>query len=125
MMEAAPSVAPVAAAGMAGAGAVSSFGGHTTSGETAIVRVLYIPTLPDELSVTTGEVIQIVKAYDDGWALCANARGEQGVVPLECLDRSSQGQGDRLSVGYGQQGNGNDWRNMKRISSLSTEQPRY
>ncbi|KAI5122211.1 hypothetical protein M0805_002700 [Coniferiporia weirii] len=94
--------------------------------ETAMVRVLYIPTLPDELSITTGEVVQVVKAFDDGWAMCRNARGEQGVVPLECLDRSAaQAHDGRLSVGYGQQEGGGDWRNMKRISSLSIQQPHY
>ncbi|KAL5532833.1 hypothetical protein ACEPAF_4607 [Sanghuangporus sanghuang] len=121
IMESAPGMAPVAVGGAAG-----SFGGQAPQGETAVVRVLYIPTLPDELSITTGEVVQVVKAYDDGWALCANARGEQGVVPLECLERSAQGQSDRLSVGNGQQESGGDWRNMKRMSSLSTQQqPHY
>ena len=122
-MDAAPAMAPVAAGATA-----SSFGGPTPQGETAVVRVLYIPTLPDELSITTGEVVTVIKAYDDGWALCANARGEQGVVPLECLDRDAQGgQANRLSVvGNGQQEGGGDWRNMKRMSSLSTQQaPHY
>lgn len=96
-------------------------------GETATVRVVYIPSLPDELSVNTGEIVQVVKAFDDGWGLCRNVRGEEGVVPLECLDRTmGAGQGARLSVGYGQQQEANsDWKNMKRISSLSTQQPRY
>ncbi|THH05027.1 hypothetical protein EW145_g5100 [Phellinidium pouzarii] len=93
--------------------------------ETAIVRVVYIPTLPDELSIMSGEVVQVVQVFDDGWVLCRNARGEQGVVPLECLDRSAaHAQAERLSVGYGMEGGG-DWRNMKRISSLSTQQPHY
>lgn len=103
--------------------------------EMAMVRVVYIPSLPDELSVNVGETVRVVKAFDDGWALCSNARGEQGVVPLECLDRSvSTGNNYapmRLSVaqsgssiGYGQE-NGSDWRNMKRISSLSSQQPHY
>ncbi|KAL5511333.1 hypothetical protein ACEPAH_4549 [Sanghuangporus vaninii] len=122
IMDSAPSMAPIAVGGAAG----SFGGGQTPQGETAVVRVLYIPTLPDELSITTGEVVQVIKAYDDGWALCANARGEQGVVPLECLERGAQGQSDRLSVGNGQQEGGGDWRNMKRMSSLSTQQqPHY
>lgn len=89
--------------------------------EMATVRVLYIPTLPDELSITTGEVVTLIKAYDDGWALCSNARGEQGVVPLECLERTAQAQANRFSGWNGQQGNGGDWRNMKRLSSLSNQ----
>jgi len=103
--------------------------------EMAMVRVVYIPSLPDELSVNVGETVRVVKAFDDGWALCSNARGEQGVVPLECLDRSaSTGNTNSQmrismaqsgsSIGYGQE-NGSDWRNMKRISSLSSQQPHY
>ncbi|GLB34666.1 putative src homology 3 domains containing protein [Lyophyllum shimeji] len=57
--------------------------------ETAKVRSTFIPTLPDELSISTGEVIRVHEEYDDGWALCSNARGEKGMVPLECLDRGS------------------------------------
>ncbi|KAJ7353597.1 hypothetical protein DFH08DRAFT_624707, partial [Mycena albidolilacea] len=50
------------------------------------VRYEFIPSLPDELSIITGEVLHMMAEYDDGWALCKNERGEQGVVPLECLD---------------------------------------
>ena len=91
--------------------------------DTAVVRVVYIPSLPDELSITAGEVVRVLKAFDDGWALCANARGEQGVVPLECLDRSAA---LVPTVGYGQHENASsDWRSARRISSLSTQQPHY
>ncbi|KAH8117114.1 hypothetical protein DFH11DRAFT_1470096, partial [Phellopilus nigrolimitatus] len=125
IMDAAPATLGPAAAGMASSrpasGASMGWGASRPSSaavETAVVRVVYIPTLPDELSITTGEIVQVVNAYDDGWALCANARGEQGVVPVECLDRSAA-QAAPLSVGYGQQESGSDWRNMKRMSSLS------
>ena len=100
--------------------------------EMAIVRVVYIPSLPDELSISVGETVRVIKAFDDGWALCSNVRGEQGVVPVECLDRNAPAAnaGSQMqmglagtSVGHGQEG---DWRNMKRISSLSTQQqPHY
>jgi hypothetical protein len=55
--------------------------------ETAIVLSTFIPVLPDELSITTRETIRILSVYDDGWAYCANERGEAGMVPLECLAR--------------------------------------
>ncbi|KAG6910287.1 hypothetical protein DXG01_011684 [Tephrocybe rancida] len=58
--------------------------------ESAKVRATFIPTLPDELSIGTGEMVRIHAEYDDGWALCANARGEMGMVPLECLDKASE-----------------------------------
>jgi len=53
--------------------------------ESAAVVCTFIPTLPDELSIMVGETIRILSEYDDGWALCSNARGEIGMVPLECL----------------------------------------
>ena len=90
-------------------------GASSSNSDTALVRVLFIPTLPDELSITVGEVVRVIKAFDDGWALCANVRGDQGVVPLECLDRNA-------NVTFGQQESGGDWRNMKRISSLVQQQ---
>ncbi|KAG1756353.1 uncharacterized protein EDB91DRAFT_1041971 [Suillus paluster] len=74
----------------------------------AVVKRAFIPTLPDELSVTAGERIRVLAQYDDAWALCANGRGEQGMVPQECLDQhvaSDQG----------------DWRNARRASSLVSD----
>lgn len=95
----------------------------SSAAETAVVRVVFIPTLPDELSISAGEIVTVVKAFDDGWALCQNIAGEQGVVPTECLDRSaSPAQADTLSIGKAQHDSGSDWRNMKRISSLSQQQ---
>jgi hypothetical protein len=52
----------------------------------ALVRVTFVPQLPDELAITPGETVYIRTEFDDGWALCANTRGEQGMVPLECLE---------------------------------------
>ncbi|KAG6820851.1 hypothetical protein H0H93_010678 [Arthromyces matolae] len=59
-------------------------------GEAAKVRSTFIPTLPDELTIGIGEMLRILTEYDDGWTLCSNARGEIGMVPLECLDKASQ-----------------------------------
>jgi len=73
----------------------------------AAVVYEFIPTLPDELSITTGEVVRVVSEFDDGWAFCANTRGEQGMVPLECLNRGSS-----LAV------NNSSSRDSRRTSSL-------
>jgi hypothetical protein len=54
--------------------------------DVALVRVTFVPQLPDELAITPGETLFIRTEFDDGWALCANTRGEQGMVPLECLE---------------------------------------
>jgi hypothetical protein len=45
----------------------------------------YITNLPDELPIKIGDTIRVVAEYDDGWGLCTNSAGEQGMVPLECL----------------------------------------
>jgi Variant SH3 domain len=83
----------------------------SSSSNTAVVQCTFIPTLPDELSISTGETVRVLGEYDDGWALCANSRGEQGMVPLECLDRVE-------SSGGGGGGGGGGLRNSKRASSL-------
>ncbi|KAF8516759.1 hypothetical protein JB92DRAFT_2715105 [Gautieria morchelliformis] len=67
----------------------STISSAAPSSELATVARTFIPSLPDELQIANGEQITILSAYDDGWALCANFRGDQGVVPLECLDRST------------------------------------
>jgi len=76
----------------------------------ANVKCTFIPTLPDELSISTGEVVRVLAEFDDGWGLCVNGRGEQGMVPLECLDRGFASQ---------EQQDGRDLRNSRRASSLT------
>jgi len=98
----------------AGAAAVS-LSPASAGANYAYVRCTYIPNLPDELSVTVGEMVRVLNAYDDGWALCLNAHNEQGVVPLECLDRNNaplRSPGQYLGQGTG------DWRMSRRASSL-------
>ncbi|KJA13692.1 hypothetical protein HYPSUDRAFT_95414, partial [Hypholoma sublateritium FD-334 SS-4] len=55
------------------------------SSSSTVVICTFITTLPDELAITIGESIRVLAEYDDGWALCMNTSGEQGMVPLECL----------------------------------------
>ncbi|KAH9928098.1 uncharacterized protein B0H18DRAFT_1001390 [Fomitopsis serialis] len=61
--------------------------GSANSVSFALVRNAFLPSLPDELAVSQGEMVRVLSEYDDGWALCANMRGDQGAVPLECLQR--------------------------------------
>lgn len=79
----------------------------------AIVKCTFVPTLPDELSITTGERVFVVEEYDDGWNLCANARGERGMVPRDCLEHAPV---DQPGIG---------WRNVARTSSLTPDVPRF
>lgn len=52
----------------------------------------YVPTMLDELRVSVGDRVVVVNKFDDGWAYCEKVDdpdGAAGVIPLECLDRSS------------------------------------
>lgn len=82
---------------------------------TVVVRT-FIPSLPDELNITTGEHIRVLTRYDDGWALCSNMRNEQGVVPLECLQRAGKTAALQLQP-QSEFGYGSD-KSTKRLSSL-------
>jgi len=57
----------------------------------SIVKRTFIPSLPDELSISTGESVRVLASYDDGWGLCEKVSnpGEKGVVPLECLGEAA------------------------------------
>jgi len=85
------------------------------SQEGARVKFTFIPSLPDELSISNGEVVAILQEFDDGWALCRNGRGQEGMVPLECLALGAElpnGGNNGLARG--------DLRNSRRDSSLNT-----
>jgi hypothetical protein len=89
-------------------------GAAGSAANAATVRYEFIPSLPDELSITTGETVALVAEYDDGWALCKNARGDQGMVPLECLDRGAAPAPQQMLQAEPE----NDYRNSRRTSSL-------
>jgi hypothetical protein len=78
---------------------------------TANVVCTFIPTLPDELNINTGDIVRVLAEYDDGWALCMNNLDEQGMVPLECLDLSGMNSGMNL-------GGQRNTRESRRVSSL-------
>lgn len=68
---------------------VHSPGSTFLSPYSTTVACTFIPSLPDELTVCVGETLRVLVEYEDGWSLCRDCRGEQGMVPNECLDRSS------------------------------------
>lgn len=77
------------------------------------VRRTFSPSLPDELAISVGDSVKVLATYDDGWALCQKvASGDQGVVPLECLDTPGSGNLDAPSTDA----------QLKRQSSLRTAQ---
>lgn len=86
--------------------------------EIAHVRRGFLPSLPDELPISIGDIVNIVNAYDDGWCLCANARGERGMVPVECLIRTGKQSGGVGSRGEMEYQDADHARMSHRASSL-------
>lgn len=105
------------AAALSGSGPNALVYSATTQPElpVAVIRCTFVPTLPDELSITTGELVRVVDRFDDGWALCENGRGERGMIPQECLTETTtdSAMGDT------------DWRNATRMSSLNPHERRF
>ena len=56
----------------------------------ATVVSTFITGLSDELPVAVGQRLNVLAEYDDGWTFCVNERGEQGMVPVECLHREKK-----------------------------------
>lgn len=50
------------------------------------VQMDFTPSMDDELSLRSGQLIRLAHEYDDGWALCVRLdRPQQGVAPRSCL----------------------------------------
>ncbi|KAL1678659.1 hypothetical protein EV122DRAFT_264576 [Schizophyllum commune] len=62
---------------------------QTASGMMATVSSQYTPSMPDELGVTVGDKLKVVREFDDGWCECVNEAGKKGMVPIECLEGRS------------------------------------
>lgn len=51
----------------------------------------FTPTMPDEMRVQPGDVVHVLKRYDDGWAYAENrATGARGLFPIDCLRMPDQ-----------------------------------
>ncbi|KAF9479293.1 hypothetical protein BDN70DRAFT_921348 [Pholiota conissans] len=64
----------------------------------ATVICTFNVSLPDELSILVGEKLKVAARYDDGWAFCTKANGEQGMVPLECLEEGGFSNNNALAL---------------------------
>jgi hypothetical protein len=60
-----PGSPPLAAAGLVGAGAVTS--GAASDTQLYRVHLDFSPSMPDELRVKAGEIVKLLKEFDDGW----------------------------------------------------------
>ncbi|OBT92519.1 hypothetical protein VE01_09495 [Pseudogymnoascus verrucosus] len=77
-----------AAAAVVGAGAVTTSG---AASNTNLYRVHldFTPSMPDELRVRAGEIVKLLKEFDDGWCMCIKEDGSsEGVLPRTCISNS-------------------------------------
>ncbi|KAJ1969291.1 hypothetical protein IWQ62_000711 [Dispira parvispora] len=68
--------------------AVAAANGSVQSFEPVQCRAIYpfIPRMDDELQLTQGDVLLLLKIFDDGWAVANNlTTGQEGAVPLVCV----------------------------------------
>jgi len=57
------------------------------------IRRPFVPTLDDELGVTPGDSVHVVKVFDDGWAYVEKVgSGAKGLIPVDCM----RGAGENL-----------------------------
>ena len=50
------------------------------------IRRQFLPSMEDEMAVTAGEEVRILRRFDDGWAVAEKvATGAQGLIPIDCL----------------------------------------
>jgi hypothetical protein len=59
------------------------------------IRRPFTPTLDDELSVSIGDPVRVMKVFDDGWAFVEKQggsvdRSESGLIPVDCLREAGQ-----------------------------------
>lgn len=90
----------------------------------SIVKRTFVPSLPDELSISNGDQVRVLSAYDDGWALCEKVgSGERGVVPQECLEDTQSLRTNTNSPAS--QSSAGDNARLNRASSLKRDQGTY
>ncbi|KAI9358832.1 hypothetical protein BD770DRAFT_387042 [Pilaira anomala] len=72
----------------------------TQAGSVGVFQVAatYTPTLSDEIDIQTGDQVEVLVEYDDGWCQGINlSRGNaKGVFPKHCIDYASNTSGDRV-----------------------------
>ncbi|KAL5526280.1 hypothetical protein ACEPAF_8003 [Sanghuangporus sanghuang] len=76
----------------------SSGAGSMTGVQQRQVRQVFTPILPDELTLTLGESVSILRSFDDGWCIVArtkpystNGDAELGAVPAWCFVKPMKG----------------------------------
>ncbi|CAG8468945.1 45595_t:CDS:2 [Gigaspora margarita] len=72
----------------------------TTEPEIVTVIFPYDATLPDELSISPNDVIEIAQKFDDGWAVGVNRNTrKEGAFPMVCVSSSGNTNNNRDQSG--------------------------
>ncbi|KAF9107539.1 hypothetical protein BGX29_006063 [Mortierella sp. GBA35] len=78
-----------AGAGAAGAGAMAAAaGGREASGKQSYCQALYPyqASMADELDLTPGDIVNVQRVFDDGWAVGVNMNtSNEGAFPVVCV----------------------------------------
>lgn len=77
----------VAAVGAVGAGAVAA-GASKAAGKQSYCQALYPyqASMADELDLNPGDIVNVQKVFDDGWAVGVNMNsGSEGAFPVVCV----------------------------------------
>ncbi|OBT64816.1 hypothetical protein VE03_06535 [Pseudogymnoascus sp. 23342-1-I1] len=81
-----PASPTTAAAVMVGAAVTS---GAASDTQLYRVHLDFSPSMPDELKVRAGEIVKLLKEFDDGWCMCIKEDGSsEGVLPRTCISNS-------------------------------------
>ncbi|KIM80974.1 hypothetical protein PILCRDRAFT_821832 [Piloderma croceum F 1598] len=65
---------------------------NTEFASVELIRRPFVPTLDDELAVTPGDSVRVVKVFDDGWAYVekVGSTGARGLIPIDCMRDSGE-----------------------------------
>jgi hypothetical protein len=77
-----------AAGGAMAAGAAAGAGGREASGKQSYCQALYPyqASMADELDLTPGDIVNVQRVFDDGWAVGVNMNtSNEGAFPVVCV----------------------------------------
>lgn len=61
-------------------------GGATPVSNVHRVQMDFVPSLADEMELRAGQLVRLLKSYDDGWTQCSSMDGTiKGIAPRTCL----------------------------------------
>ncbi|WWC87373.1 uncharacterized protein L201_002262 [Kwoniella dendrophila CBS 6074] len=99
--------------------------GGLRDGSMVRVNVGFVRSLEDELAISPGQQLYLHQMYDDGWCLCEDSNQNRGVVPISCLQPTSNGD-NNLAPNMMREGSGGSagsaGERLQRRSSLYREQ---